>query len=95
MGIFPTSGGYGGDGFTGGVILRLLPPEHTHTVHCCQGHYGPVPGSGGTSGFTDVQAVVGSVSTLLVGDMDNSSGGGTGGGGGGVSILEHRQGGVE
>ena len=47
----------------GGVItegedLRIPPPEHSHTVHCSQAHYGPVPGGRAAAGVKGGQAVV-------------------------------------
>ena len=68
-------------GTTGGVDLCLLPPEHSHTVHCDQAHYGPVSGGGEASKVTGDQAVVGTGRLELGGDADSGSVGGTDGGG--------------
>ena len=42
--ITPSGGRDGGSGTAGCGYLRLLRPEHGHTVHCDQAHYGPVSG---------------------------------------------------
>ena len=51
MGIPPSGGRGGGGRTTGGGELRLLPPEHSCTVYCCQDHYGPVSGGRAEAGI--------------------------------------------
>ena len=58
MGVYPTGGGDGGGGVTGGVYQILSPSEHSRTVYCNQVHYGPVSDGGEAPGFTDIQTVV-------------------------------------
>ena len=60
MGI-PHDGSRNGGGWnSGGVDLRLLPPEHSFTVYCNQDHYGPVSGGRAEAGVKGDQVVVGS-----------------------------------
>ena len=42
----------------GGGDIRLPPPEHGHTVHCYQAHYGPVYIGRAETKTKDIQAVV-------------------------------------
>ena len=60
VGLSPAGGRNGGGGITGGVYLRLPPPEKSCTVHCNQSYYGTVSGGGEASGVTGGQSVVGS-----------------------------------
>ena len=83
MGVSHAVGQYGGGGITGGGDLRIPPPEHRHTVHCNQAHYGPVPGGRAEAEIRGNQSVVGAEIIGLGGDADGGSVGGTDGGGGG------------
>ena len=56
--ITPTRACDVGGETAGGGDLRLLTPEHSHTVHCDQDHYGPMSGRGAETGDTGIQAVV-------------------------------------
>ena len=60
MYISPTGVRNGGGGASGGGYLRLLPPEHSHIVHCNQARYGHVSGIREFYGVIIGEAVVGS-----------------------------------
>ena len=81
MDILPAGGRDGGIRTAEGGDLRILPPEHGHTVHCNQSHYGPVSGGRAETGAKDIQAVVGTGQDGCGRDADGGSGGGMGGGG--------------
>ena len=51
----------GKSGTAGDGDLHLPSPEHGHTVHYNQGHYGPVSGGETETRAKDIQAIVGSV----------------------------------
>ena len=57
--VSPSGVSDGGGGVTGGVDLRLPPPEQIRKFHCNQAHYGPVSVSGEASRVTGGQSVVG------------------------------------
>ena len=59
MVVSPNGGRNGGGRTRGGGDLRLMPPEHSRTVHCIQFHCGHVSGGGAASGVKAGPAVVG------------------------------------
>ena len=83
VGILPAGGSDGGGRTSVVGDLRLLTPEHSHTVYCDQAHYVPVSGGGAETGTKGVHAVVGTGWSGCGGYADGGSGGGMYGEGGG------------
>ena len=81
-GVSSTGRNSGRGVITGGGYLHLPPPEHSHTVHFNQAHYGPVSGDEAAAGIKGGQSVVGSGRLGIGEDAGGSSGGYKDGGGG-------------
>ena len=79
MGVPPTGGVNGKDGPSGFGYLCSPPPEHSHTVHFNQAHYGPVSGGRATPRDKGVKEAVVAVVSGTGGDADGGSVSGTGG----------------
>ena len=60
VGVSPAGVSDGERCVIGGEYLRLLPPEHSHIVHCNQARYGHVSGIREFYGVIIGEAVVGS-----------------------------------
>ena len=85
MSVSPAVGRDGGGGITGGGDLRLLPPEHSCTVHWDQTYYGAVSVGGSDARVKGGQFVVGAGRLGLGGDVNGGSGYRIDGGGGGYT----------
>ena len=78
----PAGGCDGGVGLAGGGDLRLLPPEHNHTVYCDQANYGPVSGRESKAGAKGGNGMVGIGGFGFGGDAGGGPGGGADSSGG-------------
>ena len=80
MGVPPSSRGNIRGRSAGGGDLRRPPPEHSHTVHFYQAHYGPMYSKWTMPRDNDVKSVVRAGGIGPGGDAESGSGGDLGGG---------------